>query len=206
MRMRCPHCGQKYEIDDDLTGQELECSACGKTFTAVQSSPPAALVSSPELKPKTAPMPEPRPASAKLPLPPGKRGIVLPKQNRTRCCPMCGEEILVFAKKCRFCGEYFDNSGKPRNPNNRAIYVLLALFLGGFGAHNFYEGDNKTAIAHIIVTIILLALFMAIPVYINSWVEASIGIAAGVLGLLNFLWIIIEICAGRSIVRWLKSE
>ena len=29
----------------------------------------------------------------------------------TKLCPMCGEEIKAIARKCRFCGEYFDEEG-----------------------------------------------------------------------------------------------
>jgi hypothetical protein len=29
----------------------------------------------------------------------------------TKPCPMCGEEIKAIARKCRFCGEYFDEEG-----------------------------------------------------------------------------------------------
>lgn len=29
----------------------------------------------------------------------------------TKLCPLCGEEIKAIARKCRFCGEYFDEDG-----------------------------------------------------------------------------------------------
>ena len=31
------------------------------------------------------------------------------KQINTRQCSYCGEEILVIAKKCKHCGEWFEN-------------------------------------------------------------------------------------------------
>lgn len=41
MRMNCPHCGQKYDVDDEYAGKEAECSACGKVFTvtALENKP-----------------------------------------------------------------------------------------------------------------------------------------------------------------------
>lgn len=34
----------------------------------------------------------------------------------TKLCPMCGEEIKAIARKCRFCGEYFDEEGVGHSP------------------------------------------------------------------------------------------
>lgn len=36
---------------------------------------------------------------------------------------------------------------------SQGIYILLALFLGGFGVHNFYAGYYKRAVAQLILTI-----------------------------------------------------
>lgn len=38
---------------------------------------------------------------------------------------------------------------------NRAIYILLALFLGIFGAHNFYAGYHGRAICQLLITLLL---------------------------------------------------
>lgn len=57
---------------------------------------------------------------------------------------------------------------------SQGIYILLALFLGGFGVHNFYAGYYKRAVAQLILTI--LAPF-------------TLGITA----LVNFVWIFINI-------------
>ena len=38
-------------------------------------------------------------------------------------------------------------------PKSRLIYILLALFLGGFGVHNFYAGYTGKGVAQLLLTI-----------------------------------------------------
>ena len=79
-------------------------------------------------------------------------------------CPICGEIIAETAVKCRHCGEFLDGRPQPGQAppaaaqavvnitnvvggggqevprKSRATAIFLALFLGGFGGHNFYMG------------------------------------------------------------------
>lgn len=111
MKTNCPHCGQHFEVEEELSGRSVECSSCGKPFT----------ISAPE---------------------PTKR------------CPMCGEEILAVAKKCRYCGEYLDNSNRPVQKKSRAVFILLGLFFGGLGIHNFYIGRTVRGLCEALVGVI----------------------------------------------------
>jgi len=46
--------------------------------------------------------------------------------------------------------------------------VLLAFFLGGFGAHRFYVGKTGTGIVMLLLSISIIGL---IPVLIWSWID-----------------------------------
>ena len=95
-------------------------------------------------------------------------------------CPFCAEKINVNAKKCPHCGEILDpvlRAAQEKSnivPKSRLAYILLGLFLGGFGIHNFYAGYSGRGIAQLLITLFLF------------WtVVAPIAI---------FIWVIIEIC------------
>lgn len=66
---------------------------------------------------------------------------------------------------------------------SRAVYIILALFLGSFGIHNFVAGRTGCAIAQLLIT--LFTFWLILPL-----------IAVGI-------WVLVEICAvthdGRGI-------
>ena len=40
-------------------------------------------------------------------------------------------------------------------PKSRLVYIILALFLGGFGVHNFYAGYTRNAVIQLLLTLFL---------------------------------------------------
>jgi hypothetical protein len=42
-----------------------------------------------------------------------------------KACPVCGESIRATARKCRFCGEYFDPADRPPPPPPDAVERML---------------------------------------------------------------------------------
>lgn len=54
-------------------------------------------------------------------------------------CVDCGKEISCRAPTCPGCGAPNDMHAVSER-KVRLIYILLALFLGMFGVHNFYAG------------------------------------------------------------------
>ena len=57
----------------------------------------------------------------------------------------------------------------PTEPKSRLVYVLLALFFGGFGVHNFYAGRTGAAIGQLLLSLFLFWLIVPIIV-VGIWV------------------------------------
>ncbi len=62
----------------------------------------------------------------------------------------------------------------PYPPKSRLVYILLGLFLGGFGIHNFYAGRSGIGASQLLI--VLFTGWLLIPLVIVGF------------------WIIIEIC------------
>ncbi len=89
--INCPHCSQTLEVPDELLGQTVECPSCNGSFQL------------PAPQPAAAPPPRKKPIARTPPAASSGAGKTMP-------CPMCGEDILAVAKKCKHCGSMLDGS------------------------------------------------------------------------------------------------
>lgn len=56
-------------------------------------------------------------------------------------------------------------------PKSRLIYILLAIFLGGLGIHNFYAGRMGSAVAQLLISLLSCGILSPI-----TWIWAIIDI------------------------------
>jgi TM2 domain-containing membrane protein YozV len=91
-------------------------------------------------------------------------------------CKTCGSKLQDNANFCMNCGTPLgSNSGVPAYyAKSRLAYILLGIFLGGFGVHNFYADRISVGIAQLLLTVLLF------------WTIAA--------PLAVFVWVIVEIC------------
>ena len=82
-----------------------------------------------------------------------------PNEERTAvACPNCGGSKISFSREstatrgvhktvalCKSCGNTWVTSRDvPVSPRNRIVALMLCIFLGYFGAHQFYVGKRST--------------------------------------------------------------
>ena len=106
-------------------------------------------------------------------------------------CKACGEIVdptlreLENLKQQNANNPIIVNNNNNNNNNNeapaiagtrksRVTYILLALFLGGLGIHNFYAGRTGCGVGQLLITLFLC--WLIFPIFI-IW-----------------LWVIIEMC------------
>lgn len=91
-------------------------------------------------------------------------------------CSSCGSVIKAAAAICPKCG--VRNQGahlQPAHGKSRMTYILLGIFLGIFGIHDFYAGYMGKAITQLLITIL----------------------SCTVLSPIVAIWAIIELCTVR---------
>ncbi|MCK5848757.1 MAG: TM2 domain-containing protein [Caldisericia bacterium] len=98
------------------------------------------------------------------------------KKTDRKYCQSCGGEINKEDVFCPYCGAKQNNSQVRymNRPKERLIYILLAIFIGTLGIHNFYAGYNKTGLTQLLITVLL------------GWVF-GLGV------LITFIWVIVDI-------------
>lgn len=97
-------------------------------------------------------------------------------------CRECGARHSDKAKACPKCGYTSEDTlttkaNKLVNGKSMVVYLILAWFLGIFGAHRFYVGKTGSAIAMLLMSTI--GFFLIVPVIISGiWalIDFIIGI------------------------------
>lgn len=97
-------------------------------------------------------------------------------------CPNCGRRVTPGAAVCVSCGMalYAPGYGAPygapvMGAKSKTAAGLLGIFLGAFGAHNFYLGYTTKAVIQLVVTLATLGIG---------------GVAMGIWGLIEGIMIL----------------
>ena len=113
-------------------------------------------------------------------------------------CAKCGKEMAEDARFCSSCGSAISDSTqihsqtftqvqpKLENAKSRISYILLGIFLGCLGIHNFYAGYVGRAVAQLLIT--LFTGWLIIP-WFAVWI-----------------WCIVEVCTVRVDARGIKFD
>ena len=82
--------------------------------------------------------------------------------NGSKFCPNCGAETQAVQVVCIKCGVALQNVSATATSGgkSRITTALLAIFLGGIGAHEFYLGHSTSGLIRLAIGIVGLAIFI----------------------------------------------
>ena len=72
-------------------------------------------------------------------------------------CKNCGNQIANAAAVCPKCGVALKHSATLSGcdgKKDKTVAALLAIFLGALGIHEFYLGNNTSAIIRLVITLL----------------------------------------------------
>ncbi|MBR5543119.1 MAG: TM2 domain-containing protein [Oscillospiraceae bacterium] len=70
----------------------------------------------------------------------------------TNFCANCGASLPSGADVCMNCGVAVKKPGSDLAGQDKIVMILVCLFLGGLGIHNFIMGETKKGIFKIIMS------------------------------------------------------
>jgi len=70
----------------------------------------------------------------------------------TQFCANCGKEVAPNAEVCLNCGVAVKGAKDDLNGQDKIVMILICLFLGGLGIHNFMMGETKKGVFKIIMS------------------------------------------------------
>ncbi|WP_348613188.1 TM2 domain-containing protein [Halobaculum rarum] len=76
-------------------------------------------------------------------------------------CSSCGEVIKKEAEICTECGVR-QSSAPSSSSKDKTSAALLAIFLGGLGAHHFYLGNTGRGIIYLVFSWTFIPLLVAL--------------------------------------------
>lgn len=89
-------------------------------------------------------------------------------------CRHCGQPMSKAAAQCPKCGAVADAQAalEPLSDKSRIAYILLGVFLGTLGIHNFYAGYTGRAVAQLLITVL----------------------TCGIGSIISWVWMLVEVC------------
>ena len=90
-------------------------------------------------------------------------------------CANCGQTMAANAEVCLNCGVAAKKAGGNLNGQDKIVMILICLFLGVIGIHNFMMGETKKGVFKIIMSLCcgiggILALIDLIKICMDTYV------------------------------------
>ena len=203
IKIECPSCNQHYSVDVSFVGQKVECTVCGNSFTLRSRNVISwDATQQPLFK-------EPKKPQEK------SQSTINYTDNKT---PIEHAEKMPPPHEIRqFTYEMPQNSGCPQQQvvyiqvpskeKNRGIYVMLGLFFGTLGVHDFYAGHIARGVAHFCLGLWFFLGFLVRLSRAEDAIDVSFAfLLLLIVFLVNSIWAIFEIITIKNDGKGIPME
>jgi TM2 domain-containing membrane protein YozV len=166
----CEGCGTRHHTD--CYAENGGCTIFGCSCAPAEE--PKLTVSPPDLvsAAQGAPTPSSAPIAVAAPPPPGANSQASLEELQRISGEVVPSMFSLFGSQTAAASINSDPEPLPATePKNRTTFIVLGALLGALGAHNFYAGYTKKAIAQLAITVVTLG--FGSPM---SWIWAIIDI------------------------------
>jgi predicted Zn finger-like uncharacterized protein len=160
IRVTCPTCKTELEIDERHAGQEVECGSCLQVFVA--KDPNAR---------------EEAPAASSTGKRPYKARRDSDEDDEDR--PRRKRRSRRDNEYGDYEDDYADRPARRHPPKSRLAYILLGIFLGKLGVHNFYAGRTGPGVAQLVIFLVswpLMCVYIGLITVFIPYIWAIIDI------------------------------
>ncbi len=145
----CNHCNNVFELEPEHVGSKVICPKCGMETILFRPTTPAVT------QIRSASPPPPPPATVPPPANPGPSIPQIPVAiNAQVNLTMPDRPILI------------------RTAKSRGIYIILGIFLGALGVHNFYAGYYARGAVKLALMVVFTNLLVG--AFVAIWAIAEI--------------------------------
>ena len=181
-KIECPWCNQHYSVDESFVGQTVECSVCEKEFTVRKP-----IVSAPEQQSRFT-------LSQHYPKPEYMNQQQWQMTGYGVQKPIIPQQQVVYIQV-------------PSKAKNRGIYVMLGVFLGTLGVHNFYAGHIARGVAHLCLGLWFFLGFLVKLSRAEDAIDVSFAfMILLIVFLVNSVWAIFEIITIKNDGKGIPME
>lgn len=195
----CPFCKQSYEVEPDVIGKKVQCSVCNESFVAHRNRARHSKEHTPQrtripLEQKTY-----RPDKAQQTSNDQER-YMLPPQGQM-------QSVYGIPQNQSFPQQQVVYIQVPSKAKSRGVYVMLGVFLGALGVHNFYAGHIARGVAHLCLGMWFFLGFLVRVSRAEDPIDVSFAfLNLFIVFLVNSIWAIVEIITIKNDSKGIPME
>lgn len=195
----CPFCKQSYEVEPDVIGKKVQCSVCNESFVAHRNRSRQPQEQAPQWT-STSTKQQPYRSDQAQQASSTQEKYILPPRGQV-------QSAYGIPQNQSYPQQQVVYIQVPSKAKSRGIYVMLGVFLGTLGVHNFYAGHIARGVAHLCLGLWFFLGFLVKLSRAEDAIDVSFAfMTLLIVFLVNSVWAIFEIITIKNDGKGIPME